>query len=529
MRKTLLLFLLLIATCSVYGQFWLTSVVPNPNMPTDCAPLAADISGNLPGSNYAVTSSNNSVVGFNITINLFITQSGFGNPVILPFTYSEPLGILGQGGTYTVTTNYYLSGNLTETNISTFVVSSCCYVNAAFSTNSDTLCLGDTLLLTNSSTSATSYQWKENGSPFSTSANTSIVFPTAGTYTVTLVASDSCTDSTSRSILVQNCCNVTSSFTTNGDTLCYGDTLLLTSSSTGAITYNWEDSGGSFATGPTASLVLGALGPLTVDLIASDSNCSDTSSSTVQVVDCCTDIPDFTLSDSAICLSDSSITAFNTSTGADNWTWLLDNQTVSTDTNHVFTFSAPGNYQISLITFSGFACSDTVSRFVTIAANPSAGYTALPTGLCVQFTDASMGASAWTWDFGDGNSDNVSSPQHCYANPGTYTVCQIALSGACTDTICQQVTVDTLVGGLGEWAGFQLFPNPASDFVELTVAGEVDLTLDLFDMAGRLALHLEPGVISRTRLELSEIPAGLYLLRIRSADKTAHQRLLIKR
>ena len=262
MKRSFFVLLLLIGTCcAAYSQgFWLNTVLPNPALPTDCAPTSADITGQLPGTNYAVTSSSHTVVGFNINIDLFITQSGFGSPVIIPFSYSESLGTLPQAGTYNVSTNYYLSGNLVETNMSTFMVTGCCNVNAAFTANNDTLCVGDTLMLTNSSTNATSYNWKENGTSFSTATNASLVFPSAGTYTVTLVASDSCTDSTSQSIVVQNCCDVTSSFTTNGDTLCYGDTLLLTSSSTGALTYNWENGGGSFASTPTASLVPTALG-----------------------------------------------------------------------------------------------------------------------------------------------------------------------------------------------------------------------------------------------------------------------------
>lgn len=532
MKRTFYAFLLVIATfCSANAQgFWLNTVVPNPNMPTNCAPTTADITGQLPATNYAVTSSNHTIVGFNITIDLFVTQAGFGAPVITPFSYSEPLGTISQAGTYNVSTNYYLSGTLQETKMTSFGVTACCNVNAAFSTNNDTLCVGDSLMLTNSSTNATSYDWKENGASFSTAANASLVFPSAGTYTITLVASDSCTDSTSLSIVVQNCCNVTSSFTTNNDTLCYGDSLILTSSSTGALIYNWNNNGGSFASTPTTSLVPTTLGPLTIELIASDSSCSDSSSQIVEVVDCCTGIAGLTLLDTAICLSDSTVTAFNTSTGADGWIWMLDTMNVGTDTNFTFTFSAPGTYQISLVTASGFACSDTAIAFVTVAGDPSSDFTAAATVLCVQFTDVSVNAGAWTWDFGDGNTDNVQSPQHCFTAPGTYTVCQVAYNGICTDTLCQQITLDTLVTGRFEnSAGFSLFPNPAADYTELTTNGPSNVKIDIFDTSGRLVLRSEPGSITRTRLELGELPEGLYLLRISTEDKTAHQRLLIKR
>ena len=38
------------------------------------------------------------------------------------------------------------------------------------------------------------------------------------------------------------------------------------------------------------------------------------------------------------------------------------------------------------------------------------------------FQDRSILAASWLWDFGDGQSSTQSSPEHTYANPGTYTV-----------------------------------------------------------------------------------------------------------
>lgn len=40
----------------------------------------------------------------------------------------------------------------------------------------------------------------------------------------------------------------------------------------------------------------------------------------------------------------------------------------------------------------------------------------------MQLTDASAGASSWTWNFGDGNTSSQPSPSHLYQNTGQYTV-----------------------------------------------------------------------------------------------------------
>jgi PKD repeat protein len=56
---------------------------------------------------------------------------------------------------------------------------------------------------------------------------------------------------------------------------------------------------------------------------------------------------------------------------------------------------------------------------------PTASFSASPTSTCdgiVQFTDASLNAESWSWDFGDGNTSTAQNPLHNYVTNGTYTV-----------------------------------------------------------------------------------------------------------
>ncbi|MCX6199593.1 MAG: PKD domain-containing protein [Bacteroidetes bacterium] len=52
---------------------------------------------------------------------------------------------------------------------------------------------------------------------------------------------------------------------------------------------------------------------------------------------------------------------------------------------------------------------------------------------------------SWHWDFGDGTTSTLQSPQHHYSNNGVYTVCEVvsAYSNgvACSDTFCKVITV----------------------------------------------------------------------------------------
>jgi PKD repeat protein len=52
------------------------------------------------------------------------------------------------------------------------------------------------------------------------------------------------------------------------------------------------------------------------------------------------------------------------------------------------------------------------------------------------------GVTTWQWNFGDGTTGTTQYPSHTYTQSGTYTVCLVITSAACTDSICQTVTIN---------------------------------------------------------------------------------------
>jgi PKD repeat protein len=69
---------------------------------------------------------------------------------------------------------------------------------------------------------------------------------------------------------------------------------------------------------------------------------------------------------------------------------------------------------------------------------PFADFIGLPRAgtapLAVQFTDTSVDATAWSWDFGDGKSSTIKNPAHTYTSVGTYTVTLITSNSFGTAT-----------------------------------------------------------------------------------------------
>jgi gliding motility-associated-like protein len=115
-----------------------------------------------------------------------------------------------------------------------------------------------------------------------------------------------------------------------------------------------------------------------------------------------------------------------------------------------------------------FAAMDTV--LVLLGNTPVAAFTSAGncSGQSASFTDASTvsagSVTAWSWDFGDGNTSAVQNPANIYTTPGTYVVTLVAYAGAgCTDTVTQNIVINPLPS-----AAFTYVSNCSSDTVAFT-------------------------------------------------------------
>lgn len=95
-----------------------------------------------------------------------------------------------------------------------------------------------------------------------------------------------------------------------------------------------------------------------------------------------------------------------------------------------------GVYDIVLVDADGCVTLDQVS--LSGPGTPVADFSAIPVSgfapLTVSFTDNSIGATTYLWDFGNGASDNVPNPSYTYTSSGSFTVIQTVSDGNCTDT-----------------------------------------------------------------------------------------------
>ncbi len=131
----------------------------------------------------------------------------------------------------------------------------------------------------------------------------------------------------------------------------------------------------------------------------------------------------------------------NTSTGANSYKWFVNQEKISEVGNTDYTFPENGSFLVTLIA-SNNTCSDTFVNNVTVSKSVRANFKT--DSLCSfekEFKNLSINGIKNFWQFGDGNSSNVSNPIHTYSSTGNYSVKLITENSGCRDSIEKKITI----------------------------------------------------------------------------------------
>ena len=351
----------------------------------------------------------------------------------LPGTYSIRVTVTNANGSNTLTRAQYVTvyGQPTV-NFSADQLAGCFPLRNQF-TDLSTSIAGSTIV---------NWQWDFGNGLTSSLQNPSAIYPTAGTFAVTLKVTDDkgCSKILGRSSYIDVSPGVTAAFAPNPPIACVPPATITfnnTSGGPGTLSYTWDFGDGGSSSGTSPSHIYGATGSYTASLVvASSSGCSDTVRRTVSV-------GGFTSSfqTSGTACPGSGISFTNTSTpNADSVRWTFGNGNSSTEPLPANIYQTPGTYTVWLYNYYG-NCIDSTSQQLTVNTPPLANFTASNTGTCqpalaVNFQDLSSGAVSWQWDFGDGNTSSLQNPAHTYNGYGNYNVTLVITNGnGCLDTL----------------------------------------------------------------------------------------------
>ncbi|PCJ82129.1 MAG: hypothetical protein COA57_13490 [Flavobacteriales bacterium] len=186
-------------------------------------------------------------------------------------------------------------------------------------------------------------------------------------------------------------------------------------------------------------------------IITTDSNCTDTA---VQNISLQSVIADF--ASLANCLRDSVVFTDNTTASNDTivtWNWDFgDVSGFDTVQNTQYLYTVEGNYTITLSVQTVQGCADTVTQTIAINPHPTAAFTFTPEVPAmleeVQFTDQSISAVNWFWDFGDGTATSAAqNPSHTFLGQNIYPLVLLVTNQfGCTDTLAMDFAIEDIYG-----------------------------------------------------------------------------------
>ncbi len=289
----------------------------------------------------------------------------------------------------------------------------------------DTVCANAATSFTDQSTAAVAWAWDFGDAATSSSNSPTHTYASSGTYTVTLIVTNTfgCTDTISHSIIVNP--NPVSLYAAT--TACHTYATVFTDQSTAAISWSWNY--GDATTNDTTqspSHIFANPGNYTVSLLVTNVfGCTNSSSQTVTVLP--QPVADFNFN--TVCARQS-VQFMDATVGAamTNWHWDFgDGTPISTVQNPIHIYTLGGNYNVTLIVGNSSGCADTIVKPVIVNTVPTPLFTANIgcLGTITNFTDQStdsVAISTWFWDFNDGNNSTSQSPNYQYLAIGNYNV-----------------------------------------------------------------------------------------------------------
>ncbi|MEM9337489.1 MAG: PKD domain-containing protein [Bacteroidota bacterium] len=315
-------------------------------------------------------------------------------------------------------------------------------------------CVDGTVTFTNTSVASADpivvniWEFGDGGS--STASNPSHTYKVASTYTVTLTVQDQSGDINqfTQTLTIHPVPQVSFGLSTTTADQCVSTTQSFINASSIAsndLDYRWDfGDGSSVSTTADPSHDYTRTGTFTVTLTATSRATGCEASSSQQLTIHPDPVAAFSFENQcdgtpAVFTNNSSVSSGNLSAS-----WTFGDGGISALENPSHLYTSDNSYNVRLTTTTEKGCTDTETQSITIFEQPQAAFTApdVCLGTGVTFTNSSSKATAYAWDFDDGNVSSAANPTHTYEFPGIYEVSLVASNGdGCRDEVRQFIEV----------------------------------------------------------------------------------------
>jgi len=384
---------------------------------------------------------------------------------------------------------------------------------------------------------AAQWDWDFGGTGSSSQQNPEHIFPDPGTYEVslTLVTDSGCSGYVKHEIIVYDLPepDFAAPAVCDEQSMVFSDSSVIANGSIAIHSWEFGDQTNSSDLNP--SHLYPADGFYDVQLtLTSDKGCLDSITHEVEIyplpVVAFSAFPEEGCMPLEVTFYDQ--TSINAPYSLASWQWSLGDSVVSSEQDTANTYFEAGSYDVSLVVTSGNNCvsSNSIDDMITVYQKPEAGFTTSPERVSilfpkVWFSDESVDAVAWDWQFGDGSVSSSQNPTHSYTDISENSVWQIVSSEHdCLDTAIQTIVVE---------AEFTLFipnaftpdANGHNETFKASGIGITEFTMDIYNRWGEQLFHsadINQGWNGQKNNQGIDLKMGVYIYRITALDYNSH-------
>jgi len=221
---------------------------------------------------------------------------------------------------------------------------------------------------------------------------------------------------------------------------------------------------------------------------------------------------------------------YNSTTSAYEWDFG-DSTDISNQSNAQHLFQAPGPFDVELtIIMDGWTNDCQSSQVYNVPVTPTGGFSYEQVTSTVNFIDESHNADEYWWTFSDSTFSSLSDPIHYFLRLGQFEVCQYVSNVCGSDTTCTIVTVNILGIPNEFMEQMSIYPNPASDYlnIDADLSTMKSLELTLFDFSGR-AVRSASFTNSNVNesIYVGDLARGAYLMELKAGDYKATKKFIL--
>ncbi|MFC5271330.1 T9SS type A sorting domain-containing protein [Adhaeribacter terreus] len=389
------------------------------------------------------------------------------------------------------------------------------------STGGYTFCAGDSVTLKVPRNFGNTYQWQRNGMDLTGKTDTSLIVTLTGNYTVREINAGGCDKISAVAQVQVNGRPVPVINALGATNVCQGQSVALFTTTSG--TYQWRFNGADISGANQPTFIASQTGKYQLS-VTNASGCTDTSQAiNVNVYA----LPVATISHAnptTFCAGDSLELTAGSGAGW-NYQWSHNGIDIAGATVATFMAKQAGNYRVE-VSVNG-SCQQ-ISAPTVLTALPKPVATITQTGNTLT---ASAG-TAYQWYLNGAALPGATTQTYQPIAGGLYQV-------EVTDSICSDISQElqvTLTGIASEWAAasIKVYPNPGSGMfnLEITDAKTGDVNLLVRDITGK---QIRRETVKKSenklsyKLDLNNLPAGMYLLEMNRNGSLKMEKLIIEK